>query len=56
LVSLRALFAIAQAGYLFVAFGLVALVLLVAASGLALGRDRLGAAARGRREQLADWD
>jgi len=56
LVSLRALLAIAQAGYLFVAFGLAALVLLVAASGLALGRDRFTTTTRGLREQLGQWD
>jgi hypothetical protein len=56
LVSLRALLNIAQAGYLFVAFAVVALFLLAVASALALGHDRLGGPARGLREQLTHWD
>jgi hypothetical protein len=56
LVSLRALLSVAEAGYLFAAFGAVAVVLLVAATGLALGRDRYLAGARGLREQMAQWD
>jgi hypothetical protein len=56
LVSLRALLSIAQAGYLFAAFGAVALVLLAVATALALSRDRALAGARGVREQLAQWD
>jgi hypothetical protein len=55
-VSLRALLSIAQAGYLFAAFGAVAIVLLAAATALALGRERALAGARGVREQLALWD
>jgi hypothetical protein len=34
----------------------VAVVLLVAATGLALGRDRYLVGARGLREQMAHWD
>lgn len=56
LVSLRALLYVAQAGYLFIAFGLVALVLLMAAAALAFGRDRLGGDTRGLRDQIAGWD
>lgn len=56
LASLRALLLIAQAGYLFVAFGAVALVLLIVATGLALGRERYMSGTRGMREQLATWD
>jgi hypothetical protein len=56
LVSLRALLSVAQAGYLFAAFGAVALVLLVAATAIALSRGRSLAGARGMREQLATWD
>ncbi|MFI5282166.1 MAG: hypothetical protein ACHQ0J_03460 [Candidatus Dormibacterales bacterium] len=56
LVSLRALLTVAQAGYLFAAFGAVALVLLAAATALALSRDRTLAGARGMRAQLAEWD
>jgi hypothetical protein len=56
LVSLRALLTVAQAGYLFAAFGVVALVLLALATGLALSRERALAGARGMREQLAQWD
>jgi hypothetical protein len=56
LVSLRALLIVAQAGYLFVAFGAVALVLLGIATVLALNRDRYGPGARGVRERLAQWD
>jgi hypothetical protein len=56
LVSLRALLSIAQAGYLFAAFGAVALVLLAVATALALGRERSLAGARGMREMLAQWD
>ena len=56
LVSLRALLSIAQAGYLFAAFGAVALFLLAIATVLALSRDRALAGARGMREQLAHWD
>ena len=56
LASLRALLLIAQAGYLFVAFGAVALVLLVAATALALGRERYMSSTRGMREQMATWD
>jgi hypothetical protein len=56
LASLRALLLIASAGYLFVAFGAVALVLLVVATGLALGRERYVTGTRGLREQLAHWD
>jgi hypothetical protein len=56
LVSLRALLTVAQAGYLFVAFGVVALVLLAVATALALSRDRALAGARDVREQLAHWD
>ena len=50
LVSLRALLTVAQAGYLFAAFAAVALVLLVVATALALGRDRYRAGAQGMRE------
>jgi hypothetical protein len=46
----------AQAGYLFAAFGAVALLLLAVATVLALSRDRTLAGARGVREQLALWD
>ncbi len=56
LVSLRALLSVAQAGYLFAAFGAVALVLLAVATAIALGRGRSFAGARGMREQLATWD
>jgi hypothetical protein len=56
LVSLRALLSIAQAGYLFAAFGVVALVLLAAATALALGRGRALAGTRGMRAELAQWD
>jgi hypothetical protein len=56
LVSLRALLDVAQAGYLFIAFGTVALVLLAVATALALSRERSLAGARGLREQLAQWD
>jgi hypothetical protein len=56
LVSLRALLTVAQAGYLFIAFGAVALVLLALATALALSRERSLAGARGLREQLAQWD
>jgi hypothetical protein len=56
LVSLRALLTVAQAGYLFAAFGAVALLLLAVATVLALSRDRALAGARGVREQLALWD
>ena len=56
LVSLRALLTVAQAGYLFAAFGAVALVLLAVATVLALSRERTLAGARGMREQLAHWD
>jgi hypothetical protein len=56
LVSLRALLTVAQAGYLFAAFGAVALLLLTVATVLALSRDRALAGARGVREQLALWD
>ncbi len=56
LVSLRALLSVAQAGYLFAAFGAVALVLLAVATAIALGRGRSLAGARGMREQLATWD
>jgi hypothetical protein len=55
-VSLRALLTVAQAGYLFAAFAAVALVLLVAATALALGRDRYRVGAQGMREELAHWD
>jgi len=55
-VSLRALVTVAEAGYLFVAFGAVALTLLVAAAGLALGRERFGPSAGGLREQLSHWE
>ncbi len=56
LVSLRALLSVAQAGYLFAAFGAVALVLLAVATAIALGRGRSFAGARGMREQLTTWD
>jgi hypothetical protein len=56
LVSLRALLSVAQAGYLFAAFGAVALVLLAVATAIALSRGRSFAGARGMREQLATWD
>jgi hypothetical protein len=56
LVSLRALLSVAEAGYLFAAFAAVALVLLVVATALALGRDRYRTSTRGMREQLAQWD
>ena len=56
LVSLRALLTVAQAGYLFAAFGVVALILLAIATVLALSRDRALAEVRGVREQLALWD
>lgn len=56
LVSLRALLSVAQAGYLFAAFGAVALVLLAVATAIALSRGRSFAGARGMREQLANWD
>ncbi len=56
LVSLRALLIVAQAGYLFVSFGAVALVLLGIATVLALSRDRYGPGAQGLRERLAQWD
>jgi hypothetical protein len=38
------------------AFAPVALVLLVVATALALGRDRYRAGAKGMREGLAHWD
>ncbi|HEY4914901.1 MAG TPA: hypothetical protein VIJ91_13400 [Candidatus Dormibacteraeota bacterium] len=38
------------------AFAAVALVLLVVATALALGRDRYRAGAQGMREGLAHWD
>ena len=56
LASLRALLLIAQAGYLFVAFGAVALVLIGVATALAVGRERYRSGTRGVREQLATWD
>jgi hypothetical protein len=56
LVSLRALLSVAEAGYLFAAFAAVALVLLVVATALALGRDRYRSGTKGMREQLANWD
>jgi hypothetical protein len=56
LASLRALLLIAQAGYLFVAFGAVALVLIGVATALALGRERYMSGTRGVRAQLATWD
>jgi hypothetical protein len=56
LVSLRALLSVAQAGYLFAAFGAVALVLLAVATAIAFSRGRSFAGARGMREQLATWD
>ena len=56
LVSLRALLTVAQAGFLFAAFGAVALLLLAVATALALSRGRSFAGARGMREQLAHWD
>ena len=56
MVSLRALLIVTQAGYLFVAFGAVALVLLGIATALALSRDRYGPAAQGVRERLAQWE
>jgi len=56
LVSLRALLLVAERGYLYVAFAVVALVLLAGAMALALGRDRYIVGAREAREQLADWD
>jgi hypothetical protein len=56
LVSLRALLSLSQAGYLFAAFGAVALVLLAVATAIALSRGRSFAGARGMREQLATWD
>jgi hypothetical protein len=56
LVSLRALLSVAQAGYLFAAFGAVALVLLAVATAIAFSRGRPLAGARGMREQLATWD
>lgn len=55
-VSLRALLTVAQAGYLFAAFAAVALVLLVVATALALGRDRYRVGAQGMREEFAQWD
>jgi hypothetical protein len=55
-VSLRALLTVAQAGYLFAAFAAVALVLLVVATALALGRDRYRVGAQGMREEFAHWD
>ena len=56
LASLRALLLIAQAGFLFIAFGVVALVLIAVATVLALGRERYFSGTRGMREQLATWD
>lgn len=56
LASLRALLLIAQAGYLFIAFGAVALVLIGVATALALGRERYLSGTRGVREELATWD
>jgi hypothetical protein len=47
---------VAEAGYLFAAFAAVALVLLVVATALALGRDRYRSSTKGMREQLANWD
>jgi hypothetical protein len=55
-VSLRALLSVAEAGYLFAAFAAVALVLLVVATALALGRDRYRTGARGMREEFARWE
>jgi len=55
-VSLRALLSVAQAGYLFAAFAAVAVVLLVVATALALGRDRYRIGAQGMREEFAHWD
>jgi hypothetical protein len=56
LVSLRAMLTVAQAGYLFAAFAAVAVVLLVVATALALGRDRYRVGAQGMREEFAHWD
>ena len=47
---------VAQAGYLFAAFGAVALVLLAVATAIALSRGRSFAGTRGIRDQLATWD
>ena len=55
-VSLRALLSVAQAGYLFAAFAAVAVVLLIVATALAVGRERFVGGSRGMREQLATWD
>jgi hypothetical protein len=55
-VSLRALLTVAQAGYLFAAFAAVAVVLLVVATALAVGRDRYRIGAQGMREEFAHWD
>ncbi len=54
--SLRAMLLIAQAGYLFVAFAIVALVLLSVATALALGRERYLSSSSRLREQLSHWD
>ena len=56
LVSARALLSVAQAGYLFIAFAAVALVLIVVATVLALGRDRYASTTHGVLEQIALWD
>jgi len=56
LASLRAMLLIAQAGYLFVAFAIVALVLLSVATALALGRERYLSSSSRLREQLSHWD
>ena len=56
LVSARALLSVAQAGYVFIAFAAVALVLIVVATVLALGRDRYASTTHGVLEQVALWD
>ena len=56
LASARALLSVAQAGYLFVAFAAVAIVLIVIATVLALGRDRYASTTHGVMGQLALWD
>jgi hypothetical protein len=47
---------IAQAGYLFIAFAAVALVLLVLATALALGRERYLTRAQRVGAQVSHWD
>jgi hypothetical protein len=54
--ALKSLFVLVQNGYLFVAFGAVALVLLGLGAGLALFRDRFQEARSSIAEQWGEWN